>query len=116
MKSGTEMIEEARARIKEVSARSLVENAPNDVVYVDCREPNEWNLGHIPNAVFIPRGKLEQNIEAAVDREQKVIIYCASGNRSVLAAETLQQMGYKDVASMSGGIREWADSGGEIES
>jgi rhodanese-related sulfurtransferase len=115
MKTGTEMIEEARMRIKEVSAKSLVENPPSDVVFVDCREPNEWNLGHLPNAIYIPRGKLEQNIEAAVDRDAKVIVYCASGNRSVLAAETMQQMGYKDVASMSGGIREWADSGGDID-
>lgn len=116
MKSGTDMIEEARARIKEVSARSLVENPQSDIVYVDCREPNEYNLGHLPNSIFIPRGKLEQNIEAAVDRDKKIVIYCASGNRSVLAADTMQQMGYKDVASMSGGIREWADAGGEIES
>jgi rhodanese-related sulfurtransferase len=109
------MIEEARSRVKEVSARSLVENPQPEVVFVDCRELNEWNLGHVPGAIYISRGRLEQNIEAAVEREKKIVVYCANGNRSVLAAETLEKMGYTDVASMSGGIREWADAGGEIE-
>ena len=115
MKSAADMIDEAKAKIKEVSARSLVENPDPDVVLIDCRELNEWNLGHIPGAIYVPRGRLEQRIEEAVDRDKKIVVYCHSGNRSALAAETMQQMGYKDVASMSGGIQEWADAGGEIE-
>jgi rhodanese-related sulfurtransferase len=115
MKTASDMIDDAKAKVKQVSATSLVNNPDPDVVFIDCRELNEWNLGHIPGAIYVPRGRLEQRIEEAVDRDKKIVIYCHSGNRSALAADTMQQMGYKDVASMSGGIQEWADAGGEIE-
>jgi rhodanese-related sulfurtransferase len=58
---------------------------------------------------------LESAVEARVPRDRRVVVYCASGNRSALAADTLQRMGYTDVASMRGGIRGWVDAGGEIE-
>lgn len=115
-KSGLDLIDEAKAKIREVSARDAVANPEPGVVYFDCREPNEYALGHIRGAVFIPRGNLETKVEAAIARDSKVLIYCASGNRSALAADTMQQMGYKDVASMSGGFRGWVDAGGEVES
>ena len=111
-----EMVREAKTRVAEVSAReSMPLSKDPGVVFLDCREPNEFALGRIPGAIFIPRGVLEQNIERAVPRERRVIIYCASGNRSALAAETLQQMGYTNVASLAGGIRAWMEEGGEIE-
>jgi rhodanese-related sulfurtransferase len=84
-------------------------------VLLDVREPNEWALGHIPGAMHIPRGVMESAIETRVPREHEVVIYCASGNRSALAADVLQQMGYEKVSSMSGGIRGWSDAGGDIE-
>lgn len=115
-KSGVDLIDEAKSRIREVSARDAVRNPEPGVIYFDCREPNEYALGHIPGAVFIPRGNLETKVEAAIPRDSKVLIYCASGNRSALAADTMQQMGYKDVASMSGGFRGWVEAGGEVES
>ena len=115
-KSGVDLIDEAKSRIREVSARDAVRNPEPGVVYFDCREPYEYALGHIPGAVFIPRGNLETKVEAAIPRESKVLIYCATGNRSALAADTMQQMGYKDVASMAGGFRDWVDAGGEVES
>jgi rhodanese-related sulfurtransferase len=115
-KSGVDLIDEAKARIREVSAREAVLNPEPGVVYFDCREPFEYALGHIPGAVFIPRGNLETKVEAAIPRESKVLIYCATGNRSALAADTMQQMGYRDVASMSGGFRGWVEAGGEVES
>ena len=111
-----DFIREARTRIREVTAREtmqLLQEQP-DTVLVDCREHNEFALGHIPGALFIPRGVLEQNIERTVPRDRKVIVYCASGNRSALAADVLLQMGYEDVASLAGGIRGWVDAGGEI--
>ncbi len=116
-KSATDLVNEARARIREVSPQQAMDALVADpaTVVIDCREPNEWNLGRIPGALFIPRGILETNIEAAVPRDRKVIVYCASGNRSALAAETLQQMGYPDVASLNGGFRGWAEAGGDIE-
>jgi sulfur-carrier protein adenylyltransferase/sulfurtransferase len=115
-KTGMDLIDEAKGRIKQVSAHESVRNADPDVVYLDCREPNEYNLGHIPGAVFIPRGTLETKVEAVIPRQKRVVIYCASGNRSALAADTMQEMGYTDVASMSGGFRGWVDAGGEVES
>ena len=114
-KSGVDLINEAKAKIKEVSAREAVADADPGIVYFDCREPNEYALGHIPGAVFIPRGNLETKVEAVIPREARVLIYCASGNRSALAADTMQRMGYKDVASMSGGFRGWVEAGGAVE-
>jgi rhodanese-related sulfurtransferase len=116
-KTGEELIEEAKRRIDQVTPEQVLDmqsrNEP--VVYLDVREPNEWNLGHLPNAVHLPRGHLEGKVEALIDRDQRVVIYCARGNRSALAALTMKQMGYDNVASMSGGIQAWADVGGEID-
>ena len=116
-KTATDLFNDARARITQVTPEETMrirDEHPGTVV-LDCREPNEWNLGRVPGALFIPRGILESTIEAAVPRDRKLIIYCASGNRSALAVETLQQMGYADVASMSGGFRGWVDAGGDID-
>lgn len=117
MKSAAQVFAEAKSRIREISpadAVSLRASTPS-VVLIDCREPNEYNLGHAPGALFIPRGILESNVEANVPRDAKVVIYCASGNRSALAAEALQQMGYQDVASLAGGFRGWVEAGGTVE-
>jgi rhodanese-related sulfurtransferase len=89
--------------------------AGDDIVLLDCREPNEWNLAHIPGAILIPRSEIQAQAEGLIPREKKVVIYCASGNRSALAAAAMEGMGYSDVASMAGGIRAWADAGGAIE-
>ncbi len=117
VKSATDLITEAKSRIREISpadAVALRASSPG-MVLIDVREPNEYNLGHAPKALFIPRGLLESQIEANVPRSAKVVLYCASGNRSALAADTLQQMGYGDVASMTGGFRGWVEAGGEVE-
>ena len=116
-KSGMDLINDAKTRIREVTPSQVREMLARGekAVYLDVREPNEWNLGHLPGATHIPRGVLESSIEPRVPRERKVVLYCASGNRSALAAETLGLMGYRDVASMAGGFRGWAESGGEIE-
>ncbi len=116
-KSGTDLIEEAKKRIKEVTPAEAMRFREQDpsTVYLDVREPNEWNLGRIPGALFIARGNLESRVEATIPREKKVIVYCARGNRSALAADTMQQMGYGDVASMSQGFIGWVDAGGEVE-
>lgn len=117
MKTAAELFAEAKQRITEVTPQEVREmiQRGDDVAVIDVREPNEWNLGHVPRAAHIPRGVLESTIEPRVPRERKVVLYCASGNRSALAAESLQQMGYRDVSSMAGGIRGWTDAGGEIE-
>src|ERR1700730_15790702 len=83
-----------------------------EIVLVDVREKLEWNEGHIPGAIRVPRGYLELQIEEAVpDKSQKVVLYCAGGVRSLMAGNTLQQMGYTDVVSMAGGFGQWKGSG-----
>lgn len=116
-KTYQDLVREAKTRVKEVTASETIQilgQHPRTVV-VDCREPNEAALGTIAGAVVIPRGILEQNIERVAKRDQKVIIYCASGNRSALVADTLQEMGYSDVATMAGGFRAWIDAGGDVD-
>lgn len=87
----------------------------HDFALIDVREKYEWNEGHIPGAVHVPRGFLEQQIEEAVpDKSQKVVLYCAGGVRSLMAGTTLQQMGYQDVVSMAGGFGQWKGNGFEF--
>ena len=116
-KSGMDLINEAKTRIREVTPAQVKEMRARgeNAVYLDVREPNEWNLGHLPGAMHIPRGTLETKVEAVLPRDRRIVIYCAGGNRSALAADTLQQMGYQDVVSMSGGFTGWAQSGGDVE-
>jgi len=115
-KSGKDLVDEAKSRITEIDAPEAIAALGDDsVVFIDVREPNEWNLGHVPGAVHIPRGQLEGKVEGAVDRGKRVVVYCAGGSRSALAADTLQQMGYDNVASLRGGFRGWAEGGGDIE-
>ncbi len=116
-KTGAELVEEARQRIEEISpsATRAIHQAGEDVVFLDVREPNEWNLGRIPGAVHLPRGNLESKVEGLVDRGQRVIVYCARANRSALAADTMQQMGYENVASMSEGFGGWIAASGDVE-
>lgn len=112
-----DLIEEAKKQIDQVTPEQVRDmQARNEaVVYLDVREPNEWNMGRIPRAIHLPRGNLESKIEGMIDRKQKVVVYCARGNRSALAALTMKQMGYENVASMARGILGWAEIGGEIE-
>ena len=83
-----------------------------ELVLVDVREKHEWNEGHIPGAVHVPRGYLELQVEEAVpDKDKTVVLYCAGGVRSLMAGATLQQMGYKNVVSMAGGFGTWKGNG-----
>ncbi len=117
MKTYADLLSEAKARIRETplaEAKALLD-AKADVVFLDCREPNEYNLGRIPGAVFIPRGKLESDVEARVTRDARVIVYCANANRSAFAADTMQVMGYQDVTSLAQGWNAWVAAGGAVE-
>src|SRR3954471_24187516 len=117
MPSGAELLRNIKEQIKEVDPREVhdqIENGNgNRPVVVDVREQHEFEEGHIPGAVHVPRGHLETRIEGAVrDRSAPVVLYCASGNRSAFAADTLQRaLGYEDVSSMTGGITRWKDRG-----
>ncbi|MDQ6926576.1 MAG: rhodanese-like domain-containing protein [Candidatus Eremiobacteraeota bacterium] len=117
MKSPAELIAEAKQRIREVSPEEVqaMRERGDTFTLVDVREPNEWATGHIPDAVPIPRGTLEWVADERVPRTVPVVVYCAAGGRSALAADTLQGMGYEHVTSLCGGIVGWADAGGEID-
>jgi rhodanese-related sulfurtransferase len=117
MKTGRDLINEAKARVTEVTPEQVMEmqDRGEAIVLLDCRDLPEVNLGRIPNAVHVSRGNIETRIEAIIPRDAHVIIYCASGNRSAFVADTMQQMGYGNVASMEGGINRWAEIGGDIE-
>jgi len=121
MASGAELIRKIKESIREVDPKEVHEAVANGngsgPLLVDVREQHEFEEGHIPGAVHVPRGHLESRIEnKASDKSQQVILYCASGQRSALAAHTLQSLlGYEDVASMNGGITLWKDRGYEVE-
>jgi rhodanese-related sulfurtransferase len=108
-------VADAKTRIREVTPSAAMNERSEDTVFLDVREANEWNLGHIPGATFIPLGEVESKVEHVIPRDRKVVVYCARGNRSAVAADRMQKMGYTDVTSMSSGIAGWADAGGEIE-
>jgi sulfur-carrier protein adenylyltransferase/sulfurtransferase len=119
--SGPEVIRSIKQQITEVDPAEvhgdLGRNGDSEIVLIDVRETDEWDSGHIPGAKHVPRGHLESRIENAVrDRDARVVLYCASGNRSALAAHTLSElMGYERVESMTGGITLWKDRGYEVQ-
>jgi rhodanese-related sulfurtransferase len=116
MKSYADLVNDAKTRIPEVSAKeALALHAKGGATFLDVRDLQEANLGKIPGAVHISRGTLESKVEGAVTRDAYVILYCSSGNRSALAADVLRQMGYEKVASLAGGFRGWAEAGGDID-
>jgi molybdopterin/thiamine biosynthesis adenylyltransferase/rhodanese-related sulfurtransferase len=115
--SGAEVIRQIRSRVQEVDPAEVSEHLGNGITLIDVREGEEWDAGHIPGAKHVPRGYLESRIEAAApEKDARVVIYCASGQRSALAADTLQQLlGYTNVSSMTGGITLWKDRGYDVE-
>src|SRR5438309_241364 len=123
MPTGSELIRQIRDEIREVDPREVHDALASSngngraPLVVDVREQHEYEESHIPGAVHVPRGHLESRIEGkAGDKSQPIVLYCASGNRSALAAHTLQKLlGYEDVASMNGGITLWKDRGFEVE-
>ena len=112
-----ELLAEAKAEIDEVDAvhaRDLIE--AGDAFIVDVREQDEWDEGHLPGAVHVPRGNLESRIEGLVaDRDRSIVVYCAAGNRSAFAAKTLGELGYTDVVSLAGGFTDWKRNGFEVD-
>lgn len=115
MKTATELFNESKARVRQIDGKEALElHAKGQAIFVDVRDENETNLGMIPNAMHLSRGRLESKIEALIPRDASVVLYCATGNRSALAAESLALMGYSDVCSLETGFRGWVDAGGDI--
>ena len=109
-----DLLRRARESVPEIdparAAAELESSAPP--VVVDVREPDEREGGHVPGATHVPRGLLELRVEALEpDRGRRILVYCAGGTRSLLAAQALQGLGYSDVASVAGGFKRWKDEG-----
>ncbi|BBT79978.1 sulfurtransferase [Aeromonas veronii] len=84
---------------------------------IDVREESEWAKGHLPGARYLGRGVIERDIETLFpDPETELYLYCGGGFRSILAADNLQQMGYRKVISVDGGFRGWLEAGYPVES
>jgi sulfur-carrier protein adenylyltransferase/sulfurtransferase len=108
MTSSSDLFRQVRAATREVSPAEAQRLHEAGAVLLDVREPVEWDAGHLPDAVHIPRAYLEERIESAIpDRSTPVVVYCASGVRSAYGSATLGQLGYTDVANMGGGIELW---------
>ncbi|MDX6387118.1 MAG: sulfur-carrier protein adenylyltransferase/sulfurtransferase [Gaiellaceae bacterium] len=112
-----ELLQQVRAEISEIDAtdaRALIETETSLVL--DVREQDEWDEGHIPGAVHVPRGHLESRIErAAPDQTRPIVIYCSVGNRSAFAAKTLSELGYEEVTSLAGGFTDWKRNGFPVQ-
>lgn len=109
-------VDAVRAHVREVDVATMRESlALGRATVLDVREDREWALGHVPGAVHCARGVLERDIERLVpDPATPLVLYCGGGYRSLLAADALQRMGYTDVASMTGGWREYVVAGGQV--
>jgi molybdopterin/thiamine biosynthesis adenylyltransferase/rhodanese-related sulfurtransferase len=112
-KTGSELLREAKAKAPSVDAQEMAQiTSSNSVTVLDVREGDEWRSGHIPGAVHVPRAYLEMQSESKIpDKDSPVIVYCAGGNRSAFATETLKAMGYSNVKHLRGGITAWKDAG-----
>ena len=106
------LIQKVKSEIREVSVQEAHALALAGATLVDVREADEWSQGHAPCSIFIPRGFLELRIEEKVpDKSAEVLLYCAGGTRSALAAQSLGELGYTKVASVAGGFGKWKEAG-----
>src|SRR4051795_12527556 len=104
---------EAKKNITEISPEDAAAKLQNrEAVIIDVRDKDEYDEGHIPNALNLSRGTIELDIEEKVpDPNAVVIVHCGGGGRSALAAESLKKMGYKNVRSLAGGFKAWKAAG-----
>ena len=106
-----DLLQQVKAEIDEISTADAAARADGPL-FLDVREPDEWEEGHVPGAVHVPRGNLESRVESlAPDRSRPIVVYCAGGSRSAFAAKTLGELGYEDVQSMAGGYTDWKRNG-----
>ena len=109
------LLRDVKNQIREVTpadVKAQLSNGAPKPVLIDVREQDEYVQGFIPGAKWIPRGFLELRIEDVVpERDAQVVVYCASGTRSALAAKSMRELGYKNVASLSGGFGAWKRNG-----
>ncbi|MGY0505099.1 rhodanese-like domain-containing protein [Luteimonas sp. e5] len=119
--TAADLVADARSRIREVAPAQFHADR-GDAVLIDVREPAEFETGHVPGAINIPRGVLEFQVDAhpavacATDpalahRGRPLVVYCLSGGRAALSVDNLQKLGFSDVRSLAGGIEGWRQAG-----
>lgn len=120
--TAADLVAAARQRIREISAADLNDRPDAAHVLIDVREPGEFAAGHLPGAINLPRGVLEFQIDAhpamacttnetLAHKSRPLVVYCLSGGRAALAADSLQQLGFDRVQSLAGGITAWREAG-----
>ncbi len=117
-KSYEYLVSEAKAETEQTDAASVHDavGSGQDVTVLDVREPDEFEAGHIPGAKPLPRGLLEYKAaEELPDKDARIVVHCALGGRGSLAAKSLKEMGYTNVANMEGGLSAWREKGYEVE-
>ena len=108
------LVTEAKRHIRQTNPEEVKSRLDRGekLLLVDTREDNEWDRGHIKDAIHLGKGIIERDIEARVpDKNTEIVLYCGGGFRSALSAENLQKMGYANVVSMDGGWRQWVALG-----
>src|SRR5208283_1783470 len=108
------IVDDAKTRVRETNVADVKKRIDrgDKVLLVDVREESEFAKDHLPGAIHLGKGVIERDIEERVpDLNREMILYCGGGYRSALAADNLQKMGYTNVISMDGGIREWREKG-----
>ena len=132
-KTLNDLADELRPTVKEINTDELARMIdggkvaaapePGKAVLIDVREQSERDAGYIPRSAHLARGVLERDIEKTLfngdatdeDLNRPIICYCRGGHRSIMTAHNLKQMGFTDVTSVSGGYREWSESGKTVE-
>lgn len=114
MKTAHEFVLDAKAQISEIAPHAAYQRLGDGLRLIDVREPAEFDAGHLPGAINVPRGLLEfslPGIEGCQGANTPLLVYCKSSGRSALAVLTLQALGYTNVLSLAGGIEQWAAEG-----
>jgi rhodanese-related sulfurtransferase len=109
-----EIVQDAKSRVRELTVDDVKGKLDRREKFhlVDVREDNEWEKDHVTGAIHIGKGVIERDAEKVLpDTSAEIVLYCGGGYRSALAADTLQKMGYTNVYSMDGGIRDWRQKG-----
>ena len=112
-----ELLAHVKSEIDEISTIEAHErlDASDGSLFVDVRESDEWDEGHIPGAIYTGRGRLEQRIEGLVpDKSRSLVVYCSAGSRSAFAAKALEELGYVNVVNLAGGFSDWKRNGFDI--
>jgi phage shock protein E len=106
------IVADAKTRIREVTPQEAQQQAAKNALLIDVRETEDFTKEHAAGAVHLSRGVLELKVEQlAPDTNTPIVCYCGGGSRSALAADSLQKMGYANVASLAGGFKAWRDQG-----